>query len=167
MSKRFGRNQKRKLQQKVGVLEEALEMQKGLGSYLASEHNKDVSTLKEVRRILGAYTAILEPQISRGNKPESDRVNISKFEMPSYISQPDEEISDLALHNQVSYLLDFVEKKNPIEDAVHLEFHWKDKTVGYAISEEAMHILPTEFLIKDIANEMARIMVTNIKSKRK
>lgn len=170
MSKRFGRNQKRKLQEEVQRYKDALDLQTGLSRHLASEHDHDVSVLRRVKEVLGEYTAVLDPQTqiieaSPGNNlielPRITR-NQNMFAYPG-----DQAINDYSLHRDVLYLLDLVKHDDDINLATHLEFRYKDGKVGYAISELAMQNLPEDLLTGQIANEMAKMLVQGYKEKAK
>jgi|SRR6185312_4237667 len=168
MSKRFGRNQKRKLREEAQRYKEALDLQGKLVRHLFNEHDEDVHTLQQVRRVLGEHTALLTPKIEHEAKPPKWResINLAKFDAHAVnnILNGDQPCQ-MDLHSQVLWMLNFVEEHDVLTDAVHLGFHWKDGRVGYAISQEAMMCLPEDMLVEQIADSMAKIMISYFKSK--
>lgn len=168
MSKRFGRNQKRKLKQELENQKEALEMANGLNAYLSKNNDKNIDTLRQVRSILGEHTALLDPQtqiIEAG--PGSDLIELARVarNQNMFAYPGDQAINDYNLHRDVLYLLNFVKHDDPLNLATHLEFRYKDGRVGYAISEFAMQNLPEDLLTGQIANEMAKMLVQGYKEK--
>lgn len=167
MSKRFGRNQKRKLQESIRQCQEAKEMTDGLNRWLSSRHEKDVSTLRRVEEVLGKNSALLEPKQQFSETPaESQRsISIASMETPSYShAMSNDAIIDMELHSTVLYLLTLVKKHDPTADAIHMEFCYKDGKVGYAISEQAMTSIPAELLIQHVSAEMAKMLIQEFKA---
>lgn len=168
MSKRFGRNQKRKLKQELENQKEALKMANGLNDYLSKNNNKNVDMLQNVRRVLGEYTALLDPQTQNIEaSPRSDLIELARVarNQNMFAYPGDQAINDYSLHRDVLYLLNFVKHDDPLNLATHLEFRYKDGKVGYAISEQAMQNLPEDYLAGQIANEMAKMLVQNYRKK--
>lgn len=169
MSKRFGRNQKRKLQESIRQCQEAKEMTDGLNRWLSSRHEKDVSTLKRVEEVLGKNNALLEPKLNFCNAPFPGQrhVEVPSMQIPMQDCCPTDTVTTLQLHSKVLYLLNLIKDEDPIKDAIHMKFQYMDGSVGYAISKEAMYQIPGNLLIERMSEEMARLLVQNFNQETK
>ena len=162
MSKRFGRNQKRKLQEEAQRYKEALDMSNGLNNFLAKRHKKDLDVLRKVECVLGDNNFLLEPKTIALSQKTST-VKIASIEKDKLVRfAPDEMVADTTLHSQVLHLLEVSEKIDQIRNCTHLEVRWGDQRAGYAISNEAMMNMPPSFLVEQVTVEIAKLLVQEI-----
>lgn len=170
MANRFGRNQKRKLREQLEQQKEAYNREAELLRYMSYQHNSDIGALREVQRVLGGYTALLEAKhrALQGVKRGQSSITVAKINAnKSYYAPPDDQIaSNEVLRSNVLWLLNMVHDDDPITNALHLEFQWEDERVGYAISKEAMQQLPEDILVSRISEAVAKLLVDNIKMRK-
>lgn len=167
MSKRFGRNQKRKLRNQIEECQNAKAITDGLNRWLSERHHQDVEILQNVTRVLGDNHALLPPKIHVTNENSTNapnRFTIPRFELPSFTPPGDGAIDESVIRHNVMNLLSLVKKDDKITNCTHVEFRYKDGKVGYAISESALHQMPEDILIGMISKEMAKMLVHNLKN---
>lgn len=166
MSRRLGRNRKKKLRKELEDMKLALSMSDGLNRHLSQQHSHDVETLGRVRDILGNHSALLDPMVSTMEvDPKCGGLTFQTFNIKNrYDFNPSDAIGDMALHSTVLHLLNLSKNTNWLKDSMHVEFTYKDQRVGYAISDDAMMNLPADYLIQRMSDEMARILVHSIRS---
>lgn len=167
MSKRFGRNQKRKLKNQIEECQNAKAMTDGLNRWLSERHHQDVEILQNVTRVLGDNHALLPPKIQASNENSTDapsRFTIARFELPSSMPPGDGPITDSAIYHNVMNALSLVKRYDEVTNYTHVEFKYKDGKVGYAISESALHQMPEDILIGMVSKEMAKMLVHNLKN---
>lgn len=83
MSRRFGRNQRRKMRERIADLEAAYRIESGLRAYIRRERDNLSHALGVVERVLGRHFAGLPPQTVHDSLcGERERVRISLDEPP-------------------------------------------------------------------------------------
>jgi hypothetical protein len=174
MSKRFGRNQRRRLRAQVaaqdktlGELDGALTMAQGL----LREHSRSLAEQRAffaaVARLVGQQSVIAgtQPQRLLGHAPLRDRFFIEPYSPLAALSvSPDAGPQEIArARYEVLRLLETSAVQDVFSRALHLRAHLADQSVGYAISETALAILSHEDLVAQVLPHMAQLLVKQIK----
>ena len=155
MSKRFGRNQKRKLRERAESLEAALQREQGLRAYLARDRSIALATLATVERILGQNFSGLPPRtIQLSHEPSSGKMwihdmTVNQCRSASNADKPIHErckiIEAALLHSRVDL--------SPLRQHVHILLQYEigdGIRSGYALSEQAFVSATPEELIRII-----------------
>ena len=139
MSKRFGRNQKRKMRAALAETaavaqrwERAADQQKNKARELAEE-------LRDVARKLTEYTVFLAPQVTRVDSP------LRRMTMAPKVSAYAAADSDMAIRESLRTIdlmtTELDVEHDPYTRAVHINFMFGDDKLSYAVSEEGMRAL--------------------------
>lgn len=161
MSKRFGRNQKRKMQEQIDTLNEANDMCMGLTRWLSNELNITKNEINEAKVILGSMSSAL-PAEEIYMENNTDTILIPDKRVPLTYSTTDtfQIAKNIPLHVLASSV-----SKDKINNSIHTRVKFKDGSVGYAISNEAFMTTPKDFLIQRISQEIAHQLVNHMRSK--
>lgn len=166
MSKRFGRNQKRKMRQQIETLGEALELSDGLNRHLSNLHDDDMRVIRSVERELGQHNVLLNPRItSRDPAPGSSTICIQSMETPAYydIHKANEAVSDDVVKHSLLHKLQSGEDLQWLKQQMHIKFYLNDASVGYALSYEAIQSAPEEVLVQHLSQTMAQHLVQTLR----
>lgn len=168
MSKRFGRNQKRALRQKIQEQEQIIERKSQEIEYLNLNMNEANSIIEYTAYVLGSQFISLPVQTTEVNEL------LSEFK---YMAHPPfgmwYDRNPQSARSTVFGVLSYMETHQAdawmdnFRDLIHLRYKSKTGEVGYSISGHAWKRLPEDQLIKliqtDIANEMATKLVRHKK----
>lgn len=154
MSKRFGRNQKRKLKAQVERLEkEHVAARNTVGWYTKRVYELERER-DNVMRCLGVTFVGLDPALLD--------YELSKWAdgrgQFQYMSPLDT--------RETMHLLDYkVDDQRWPQQEMHFRFRLADREVGYAISGRALYStrVPADYLAEQMAREMARMLVDDIR----
>jgi len=167
MSKRYGRNQKRKNRAEIARLQQSFALANGLSRDLSGSLQAANNTIAEMVRIIEAvsYNSVaipakeMEGNISRDylilNQPNglSSYANLSNLrEIISYKS-----INLYALRA-------FVESRHEaIQAAVHLKYAHGNQHSTYMLSESALRSLPREALLQRLLPDIGRQLIDHLR----
>lgn len=163
MSKRFGRNQRRRLKEQLAVaedkasrFEEGYYRETGLLAHVSSKNAELRATLEEIKRMASRFS-ILVPPSTVANAPHPFRVT-----SPNRLS--DEELMVTTL-NAVESAIEVDQNGR-----VHALLQHPDGKVRYALSSEAACFMTKEELITMITRyaipDMVRSLVDQMKGKK-
>lgn len=154
MSKRFGRNQKRKMRAELANAVEAHRLECELSRYLRLKGERDASTVKRVANVLGEHFAALDPKTLMVDRlihflklPMARRTpfsfdQCSDFCEPVEISISELETNWMELKGDVLTRQQFVLLQSPCGD------------IGYALSEGALMQSNADHLAKEVTDSM-------------
>lgn len=149
MSKRFGRNQRRRLRQQVEQATEALAMADGLMRKMRRDRDELRGVIDDVEEALGPNFIGLPPQElvfqARHLGPERTfRTTV-----------PGDQVVTMAIMD-----IDSSEKS---DGYIHLRVRLDGKSVVYALSRPALLHSPARFIAQKMAMEMAPVLLQNIR----
>ena len=166
MSKRFGRNQRRRLKEQLAVaedkasrFEEGYYRETGLLAHVSSKNAELRAALEEIKRMAGRFSILVPPSTvtTATNAPGPFRVAL-----PNRLS--DEELMMTTL-NAVESAIEVDQNRR-----VHALLQHPDGKVRYALSSEAACFMTKEELITMITRyaipDMVRSLVDQMKGKR-
>ena len=147
MSKRFGRQQKRRLKAQVAYLEGELATVRTLG-----ETNRQI--VADVAQTLGQHFVCLPPSSMRVTA-NADVVYMHKQirDLGEALTTPPFHAAFVphALHVIKADVIDV----DPIREAVHIRVDYPDGRAGYALSRMALEAIPKRVLFEHIAKNIA------------
>ena len=163
MSKRFGRNQRRRLKEQLAVaedkasrFEEGYYREAGLLTYVSSRNAELRAALEEIKRMASRFSILIPPS-TVVNAPDPFRVAL-----PNRLS--DEELTVTTL-NAVESAVEMGQN-----GSVHALLQHSDGKVRYALSSEAARFMTKEELIammtRYVLPDMVRELADQMKGKR-
>ena len=169
MSRRFGRNQKRKMREEIACKQQALTRAEGLLRYTAAEKDKLVDTLSEARYILGDNVAL--PPEMQGNHPHplgrdwdaAPRMKLDLREFTSTAAMAPTTFQRMRMH---TLLVDWKDKTKA-DDRVHMRSMLDSGEVVYSLSSAALYEMPRDvlqaLLTREISRSIAQLMVEKLR----
>jgi hypothetical protein len=163
MSKRYGRNQKRRARERIAQLEADRVMDQGLLAHVRRELNDAEKAIDHARKVLGNDVSL--PPIERGYHPNPLGGDFRTPEQMRPLSWYDERSPVFLEHKviQMRQLLSRIEFREQPRDnsrAVHFYVRLDDGNVAYAIDERAFLQMRCEeleaTLLGPISRELAR-----------
>lgn len=164
MSKRYGRNQKRKARVEIANLRAAVEQREALLQRQRTDIDDLKSTILAVQYALGSNTALLPPQ----NLPTCNRFPPRDFqtEVPmklnlvEYVMMGSVEPVKQITHT-MRMLLSNV-KHDPLYAKTHCYVTLESNRTAYAISDEALHGMDRDLLRHMLVTQVSREMAENM-----
>lgn len=160
MSKRFGRNQKRRMREQEAALHEALARDGALLAHVSEQKRELEEVLGRARRILGDHVA-LPPEL-RGDHPHplggDFDIPIPERLTPLSPSAAMPAIEPMSLRiARMHHLLSWIEDGDHQHDpsAIHLRVRLDSGEVAYVISRKAIHSLSAAELQRTIFPQIA------------
>ena len=170
MSKRFGRNQKRKLREKVENLNEARQLDKALLYDIQGRHGKAV---RQVERMLDIIEGIFQNSTALPPKTEKGNIDYQRYILPIYepMKSFGSSIAGTVFdQDTLSYkIVDLYKLETFLEENVdtfsmsaHLRFYNGGESVYY-ISEAGLRSMPDKILIDQLIPEITKQLVYYMK----
>lgn len=162
MSKRFGRNQKRKMREEIAK-------ERRCAAYCRVQANeakmlsRDArNALEEIARSLPAFTSMLPPKVIESIRPQLD-----VFRVP--VTQPVAEVGAMRFASAFCSVVDLPIVKSalsiePMSQMVHALVSYGDGRWGYAISERALLTKDSTDVIRTISEILALNMLSDLRS---
>ena len=151
MSRRYGRNQKRRARAEIAQLEQrTAELQAGMRSQ-TWEISRQQSQLNDVARIMGTNFIGLHPALwkfSDRHQPDYFRCRVND--------------GDVQMHVMRTHIASAPDRPDYM---VHFRVELAGEPVGYAISECALRNGPEDYVVRCIAEEMARLLMAELRKK--
>lgn len=151
MSRRYGRNQKRRARAEIAQLEQrTTELQAGMRSQTL-EISRQQSQLNDVARIMGTNFIGLQPALrmfSDKHLPDWFRAHVQG--------------GAVMMHTMRTHITTAPDRPDYM---MHFRATLMDEVVGYAISECALRDGPEDYLVRCIAEEMARLLMAELRKK--
>ena len=169
MSRRFGRNQKRKMREELACKQQALTRAEGLMRCTTAEKDRLVDTLSEARYILGDNVAL--PPEMRGNHPRplggdwdaAPWMKLGLREFTSTAAMAPTSFQRMRMH---TLLVDW-EDKTKTDDHVHIRSMLDNGKVVYSLSNAALYGMPRDalqaLLTREVSRSIAQLMVEKLR----
>jgi hypothetical protein len=165
MSKRFGRNQKRRMRDEQARLSEALEMSRGLARHLSDQKRAVESELTEAKDFALQFSAALPPQTMQLEGPARD-VEVYEAQRFDFASVGDTSRMDTTIRRLPLRML-FAEVENDsFRRALHCKVKFGDGRWGYGITEAALVQMPRGRLVRLISEQIAEQIVRDARLQR-
>lgn len=181
MSRRFGRNQKRRLRAEVAAAQEEAIHQAGLASRHAEgkqladaacarahDRETDMRLMLEATAIIvgrqalaaGIPTNFEADWLKHGKKNFRLRAPMFVSDTPSYGVQRGE--TAIMVHDEIMRLLEVEAIRRPVSRMMQVLVTFDNIPIGYALSDNALHSMPETLLADRIAREMRPLLVNAI-----
>lgn len=156
MSKRFGRNQRRKLREQAENLSAALLREQGILRHQSGIIERQKESLEAVASTLGSYFSGLPAKTL-----EVDQL-LRQIRLPAPIPlgklafRPSEEVEQIVRH--AMHVLDCMAPEHVLDDlrgCMHVKVRTKHGDAAYAVSDMAVRNTPRELLIRQLSEELA------------
>lgn len=152
MSRRFGRNQRRRARERIKELECALTMDRGLLARVSERKRELEKEISDAKRIVGRMSVLFEPEARRLDGPAR-----SPMHMFTHSAVVDD--GKAFFHNQsqtvpLPVMLSMM-SSDGLDMAIHCKVAFGDGQWGYAMSEEAVLATPEDILVERITRELA------------
>jgi hypothetical protein len=164
MSKRFGRNQKRRMREQIETLEKDLHNHK---CWLYQERQlaaRNREIVAETAHVLGRHFITLEPSDEVVQSLDALAGGWRAFQyLPdrSYSIEQIEPTSQTIMETVLPVLWGSMHADH-LSQFTHFRFTYAGKEVGYAITKEALGMLPPAWKAKRIAGEMTRQLISQL-----
>ncbi len=163
MSKRFGRNQRRRAREEIARLTEAHAMQVGLARHMHNELDQLRGEVADAKRRFARASVLFQPQsqalnVLRGNFGNVMRMGVEEsFKLSDFADDKvSDRVLDRVLHQVPLYLLDTKLMPDVMDDALHVRVVFADETVAYGISRKAWLMMTYEDRTYTLTREIAR-----------
>ena len=166
MSKRFGRNQKRKMAKQLAHSQETTNTYKHWYFQCSALLEKNQQVVEDTARIMGSHFLTLDPKTV-----EVKTLDGMALGWRVYVAQRRAQYAE-AIHpnlpqprdllEKMLYILEFSAAPNTMRDEQHFRFRYKGKQVGYAISNRALALEPKHRIIERLSKEMAIMLADEL-----
>lgn len=168
MSRRFGRNQRRRARERIAELEQAYARESGLLQYTTSRIDALEGEIRRAKRLVGANSFLFDPLKQAIREPRGGRTTIEAHVMREL--SIDEMASEARFERIPLDLVLTRVNRDELTGAVHCIVHFAGREVCYAISGLALasvHYseLP-DFIHRNIAPTMAEELARQLLSAR-
>jgi hypothetical protein len=170
MSKRYGRNQKRKARERIAALQQlsvqAMREVAGLTTNLRSAR----AEIDRAKRLAIPFCALFEPTVTQGYGDPSDGQPHYMRELPQFklsdlgaeVIGPDTTVRDIPLDLVYTYL-----DEDRLRNMRHARVTYGSGEVCYSLSRETMANMPREYLVdlltREISGQLARLLVNKFR----
>jgi hypothetical protein len=173
MSKRFGRNQRRRAREALAAAEQQIAdlrltikmdrellRSQSIQIAAANEFTREVAEIVGREAIIAGKPVRLDYEWDR--KRNGDRINIAPHRPFTHLLSVESAPIEMVRYETL-YLLDVEEIADVLRNQMHAHVTLADKTVGYAISESALRRMTEHELRRRLAPEIAHGLVRSIK----
>lgn len=166
MSRRYGRNQKRRHREEIARLNQAYAMADGLSKQLATDLRDAKGTIAEMMTIIDSvcsHSVALPPKQLRGQGPRDRYLPPIDF---SEVIGGDYAPSAVSFRRIDLYALRvFLEsRRDQFSAAVHLEYSAGPHS-AYMISEDGLRSMPREMLMHRLVPDIGRALIEHLRKK--
>jgi len=163
MSKRFGRNQRRRLLQQVEILQATSKLEKGLLDHQRTIINLQRRVIERVRHVIGPNFAGLDPEtieaVGHDGFVRLPRLtNVHSFESMSSLNQV---VNLESIIHQLEVMQPSLELDR-LRGMVHVRVLSPSRQAAYACNEQALSGLGRRHAAELIARELASFLVKEL-----
>jgi hypothetical protein len=163
MSKRWGRNQRRRAREEQARLGEALEMAQGLARHLSEQKRHIEDELDDAKYFAVRFSAAFKPESWELVGPKRDRIEVEEQQPLEYDFSATAPMQSLTFRRLPLRMLLSEVKQEHFRRALHCRVKFGDGEWGYGITEQAIVNMPRERLVNLISREIARQIANKIK----
>lgn len=167
MGRRFGRNQKRAMRNKIQAQELLLEKHIDIIAEKNTELRQANEIIKDTAILLGEHFATLPVQTAEV-KEIRERYEYSTQRTPNYWNACNTPITAFVQHALCYIDTHQADAKiDELSGAIHMRYKSISGKVSYGVSMEAWRRLPEEILVKKFAEQIAQDMAIHLVRERK
>jgi len=162
MSRRFGRNQKRKMREQIAFAVEALEEARDGRKRMKELYDEAQQEISDAKQIAGQMSVLFDPtSISmRGSARDHFEV-MGQTSLPSLDSINSMATATTFKSMRLPMILSRM-SQDVLGEMIHVRVHYDDKTLGYALTQEVMRVVPHDILFRRIGAEIGHQLIQEI-----
>lgn len=162
MSKRFGRQQKRKLKEKIDQLEATVK-EKQAHSFLDQQTiSEQQDIISETGRVLGDHFITLEPETIEIRDMHQIINGWRRCDTRSLLADYSNVAVDTNLVSRLLPVLYCSSRVDEMRNTTHIRFTRDGEQVGYAITNQALQMLGKHGAAERFNRDMSRMMVERL-----
>lgn len=163
MSKRFGRNQKRRMREALLSAELAHQ----ISAYQASQRKQRISELEKmlwnIERLLQKNSVAFPAKSIESENINAERIAVDNIQTIPIRRALFAQISPIYIQYEFMAIMKAIARKNPLDLGVHCFVTFDDMRWGYAINQRAIKSMPQDLLAKQVASSMAPLIAQSLK----
>lgn len=159
MSKRFGRNQRRRARDRIKELECAITMDRELLRYTTEKKARLEREIEDAKRIVGRMSVLFEPEPRRLDGPARSPMHL--FTQSAVMNEPRAFFHAKSETVPLPVMLSRVHR-DIFSRAIHCKVTFDDGQWGYAISQDAVLAMPEDVLIQRVTQHLAMTIGRNL-----
>lgn len=165
MSKRFGRNQKRRMREQIAQLEQSVEMDRALLTRQSRKIGDYESFVQIVGEAVGREAVISgKPTLLKIGGGSRHEFQMIPRQPPLSLECLDSGFEDTAaIRVEIMRLLNVKAIRDSLSRQMHVRVQFADGNVGYAMSDCAIDRMSEEELIRVIVPEISRLLMRQLK----
>lgn len=176
MSKRFGRNQKRRMRAEVACANAESLMHAQVARDNVAARIMAQSKLRDMQQMLEEIAGMVGRKSLAAGEPTKFEVTWLKtgqknFVLPAPIfaqtnycaGRPSPDEMSLMVHQEIMRLLEVETIRNPISRMMHVRVLFDDISMGYALSDAALFEVPEEILARRMASELFPLLLDAVR----
>jgi hypothetical protein len=166
MSKRYGRNQRRKAKAEIAELSHLVEAKGHQIRALQYQGARNQEIVNRTAEVLGNYFITLQPEereIPGLRVLETGlRIHDSQYEKGVFDGRISGDANNTAVMERVLPIIHGTSFADELRRRVHFRIYYNGHPVGYAIDEQSLALMPREYAERKIAGEMARYLMREV-----
>lgn len=165
MGNRFGRNQKRRMRQEIADLKEAYNRECKLLANMSSSLSDLREEIHDAKTILSHNSIAFKPSDVRVNNCYNNTFRYPQSEVfDSMFISDSTKIESLTFTNvDLPVMAAFVDT-DKFTNNKHFMVRYGNRKYGYAISEQALKMMPKEHMIKTVSHAIAQSIFNELKN---
>ena len=170
MSKRFGRNQRRRMREQISLMSQAIERDQHAIAEARFFSDRLRSEMDRARSCVAHYSFVMNPRSIRVNRTPSDYGEFIELDRPLLLSPTDHRSDgqrDVREHMMRESLPVMISKSGIDRSTgdLHVRVRYMDGHWGYAVSREAFLHTHFDVMVRTIAEELAFAITTEVRNK--
>lgn len=159
MSRRFGRNQKRKMREQIANALQTLEDTRSSRKRMKELFDEVSQELDDAKRIAGSMSIMFKPTSIKMRGSVREYVEVISQNHP--LSLDSMETMQAIRSMRLPLLLSTIDQDR-LKEMVHVRVHYENNAVGYGITQEVMHCVPKDILLQRVGLEVAQQLLQQI-----
>lgn len=170
MSKRFGRNQRRRAREALANMTSNYEQQAGLSRHLGDRVRELRDEIADAKQMAAQLSVLFSPEVYQTAGPRSgrDRLTMQVQEALQFVELGNEPAASQALAQvPLTLLLAKIETaadggRDHLARAMHARIRFADNELAYGITEMALRGMSRRQLVKRLSQEMAHLLADKL-----
>lgn len=160
MSRRFGRNQKRKMREQIAFAVNALEEARAGRKNMREMYEEAYQELDDAKRIAGSMSVLFQPKAMKMRDPVREYVEVIPHH-PLLSFDSTSTIKEFRLI-RLPALLSTIEQDR-LQEQVHIRVEYDGGAFGYCITRDTMQYVPNDILLRRVGQEIAKQLISEVK----
>lgn len=163
MSRRFGRNQKRKMREQIAFAVNALEEARQGRKRMKEAYDEVYQELDDAKRIAGSMSVLFQPKAMKMRGSVREYVEVVSQHHPLSLDSMDtiKEIRSMRLPVLLSTI-----DEDRLHERVHIRVQYDGAAFGYCVTQATMQHVPNDILLRRVGQEIAQQLISAVKGVR-